>query len=35
LRGGAPSQISKEWIQHGSVAGFETGEFFVDTEGTL
>jgi pimeloyl-ACP methyl ester carboxylesterase len=27
--------ISKEWIKHGSVAGFETGEFFVDTEGNL
>jgi pimeloyl-ACP methyl ester carboxylesterase len=27
--------ISKEWIKHGSVAGLETGEFFVDTEGNL
>lgn len=27
--------ISKEWIGHGSVAGFETGEFFVDTDGNL
>jgi pimeloyl-ACP methyl ester carboxylesterase len=27
--------ISKEWIKHASVAGFETGEFFVDTEGNL
>jgi fermentation-respiration switch protein FrsA (DUF1100 family) len=28
-------QISKEWIGHGSVAGLETGELFVDTEGEL
>jgi pimeloyl-ACP methyl ester carboxylesterase len=27
--------ISKKWISHGSVGGFETGEFFVDTEGNL
>jgi pimeloyl-ACP methyl ester carboxylesterase len=27
--------ISKEWIKHGSVAGFASGEFFVDTEGNL
>ena len=28
-------QISKEWIKHGRVGGFEQGEFFVDTEGNL
>jgi pimeloyl-ACP methyl ester carboxylesterase len=28
-------QISKEWIKHGRVGGFEQGEFFVDTEGSL
>lgn len=28
-------QISKEWIKHGRVGGFERGEFFVDTEGNL
>jgi pimeloyl-ACP methyl ester carboxylesterase len=27
--------ISKEWINHGSVGGFDMGEFFVDTEGNL
>jgi pimeloyl-ACP methyl ester carboxylesterase len=27
--------ISKEWIQNGKVAGFDQGEFFVDTEGNL
>ena len=28
-------QFSKEWIKHGRVSGFDTGEFVVDTEGTL
>jgi pimeloyl-ACP methyl ester carboxylesterase len=28
-------QISKEWIKHGRVGGFERGEFFVDTAGNL
>jgi pimeloyl-ACP methyl ester carboxylesterase len=28
-------QISKEWIKHGRVGGFERGEFLVDTEGNL
>jgi len=27
--------ISKEWIEHSQVAGFDQGEFFVDTEGNL
>jgi pimeloyl-ACP methyl ester carboxylesterase len=27
--------ISKEWIKHRSVSGFEQGEFFVDVEGNL
>ena len=27
--------ISKEWINDGAVAGFETGEFYVDIEGRL
>ena len=28
-------QVSKEWIKHGRVAGFDHGEFFVDTEGNF
>jgi pimeloyl-ACP methyl ester carboxylesterase len=28
-------QISKEWLKHGRVGGFDKGEFFVDTEGRL
>ena len=28
-------QISKEWLKHGRVGGFEQGEFRVDTEGNL
>jgi pimeloyl-ACP methyl ester carboxylesterase len=28
-------QISKEWIKHGRVGGFEQGEFLVDTQGSL
>ena len=28
-------QISKEWIKHGRVGGFEQGEFVVDNEGNL
>jgi pimeloyl-ACP methyl ester carboxylesterase len=28
-------QISKEWIKHGRVYGFEHGEFFVDSVGNL
>jgi pimeloyl-ACP methyl ester carboxylesterase len=28
-------QISKAWIKDGAVGGFDTGEFFVDTEGQL
>jgi pimeloyl-ACP methyl ester carboxylesterase len=28
-------QISKEWIKHGRVGGFEQGEFFVDMQGNL
>jgi len=27
--------ISKEWIKHGRVGGFDSGEFFVDTDGNL
>lgn len=27
--------ISKKWIKHMRVDGFEQGEFFVDTKGTL
>lgn len=32
---GIVHQVSKEWIKHGRVGGFERGEFVVDTEGTL
>jgi hypothetical protein len=28
-------QVSKEWIKHGRVGGFQKGEFVVDTEGNL
>jgi pimeloyl-ACP methyl ester carboxylesterase len=28
-------QISKEWIKHGRVSGFENGEFRVDTDGNV
>jgi pimeloyl-ACP methyl ester carboxylesterase len=28
-------QVSKEWLKHGRVGGFDKGEFFVDTEGNL
>jgi pimeloyl-ACP methyl ester carboxylesterase len=28
-------QISKEWFKHGRVGGFEQGEFFVNTAGSL
>jgi len=28
-------QISKEWLKHGRVAGFDQGEFRVDMEGNL
>ena len=28
-------QISKEWIKHGRVSGFDRGEFYVDREGSL
>jgi hypothetical protein len=27
--------ISKEWLNHQRVGGFENGEFFVDTYGNL
>ena len=27
--------ISKEWLTHGTVEGFDTGIFFVDTEGVI
>jgi len=32
---GVLHHISKEWIKHGRVAGFDSGEFFVDTDGNL
>jgi hypothetical protein len=28
-------QISKEWIKHGRVGGFDHGEFLVDKNGNL
>jgi pimeloyl-ACP methyl ester carboxylesterase len=28
-------QVSKEWIKHGRVGGFDRGEFYVTTEGTF
>ena len=28
-------QISKEWLKHSRVGGFDTGEFLVDTDGNL
>ena len=27
--------ISREWLKHLSVGGFDNGEFVVDTEGNL
>ena len=28
-------QVSKEWIKHGRVSGFDRGEFVVDSEGNV
>lgn len=27
--------ISKQWLKHGTVEGFDTGQFYVDTDGNL
>ena len=32
---GVLHQVSKEWLKHGRVGGFDRGEFFIDTDGRI